>query len=377
MYSQRKLIDNVLSFSPTRENWVDKPIKDLPKKLTVHFKTGQTGYLDLKDPLSAHRARRIDQQARANKPVYVEIDQESNIITNVRIPQVYRIESLNPDDYGNLLVRLQPSSTIYLLLKYDPDFESMRDSLQAALVDGTERIITDTRDNHEIIDVRKPEENAGESPGSEPPASPTDPPVSEARAGELFTNMKNRSCLPCDPSIDLPGAECIPFLYPDNGCWIRAHIMCHLMRTGGPDATTNPPEDPQKIWINFSGGKPIPTANHPDCCVHWGWHVAPTLQVIQPGGNETWVVDPSVSPVPEFMNDWKDRQDPSAKLQEGPWTDYNSYKDNAGPSVSLAQAHQYMQYFRGELLDRCQDLGPPPYRLYQQPLFHNGSLHHF
>ncbi len=361
MYSQRKLIDNVLRFSPTRENWVDKPEQDLPMKLTVHFKTGQTGYLDLKDPLSAHRARRIDQQARADKPVYVEIDLESNIITNVRIPQIYRIESLNPDDYGNLLVRLQPSSTIYLLLKSDPDFESMRDSLQAALVDGTERIITDTRDNHEIIDVRKPEENAGESPGSEPPASSTDPPVSEARAGELFTNMKNRSCLPCDPSIDLLGAECIPFLYPDNGCWIRAHIMCHLMRTGGPDTTTNPPEDPQKIWIYFSGSKPIPTANHPDCCVPWGWHVAPTLQVIQPGGNETWVVDPSVSPVPELMDDWRDRQDPSANLQEGPWTDYNSYNDNAGPSVSLVQAHQYMQYFRGELLDRCQDLGPPPY----------------
>lgn len=337
----------------------------------MHFKTGQTGYLDLKDPLSAHRARRIERQARADKPVYVEIDQESNVITNVRIPQVYKVEQLNPDDYGNLLVRLQPSSTIHLLLKSDPDFESMRDSLQAALADGTERLITETRDDHEIIDVRKPEENPGESPGPEPPAPPTDPPVSEARVGELFTNMKNWSCLPCDPSIDLPGAECIPFLYPDNGCWIRAHIMCLLMMEGGPDPTTNPPEDPEKIWIDFGSGCPInvPTANHPDCQVPWWWHVAPTLQVIQPGGNETWVIDPSVSPASEFKNDWRNRQDPSASLQEGPWTDWHSHGDGNGSNKDLAYAHSAMQYFRGELLDRCQELGPPPYSCIKKLFF--------
>ena len=133
MRGQRNLIDGVRDFSPARENWVDKPVEDLPEKFTVHFKTGQTSYLDLKDPLAAHRARRIDRQARAGKPVYVEIDQESNVITNVRIPQVYKVEQLNPDDYGNLLVPLQPSSTVHLLLKSNQDFESMRDSLQTAL----------------------------------------------------------------------------------------------------------------------------------------------------------------------------------------------------------------------------------------------------
>jgi hypothetical protein len=53
MNSQRKLIDGIRSFSPTRENWVDKPVEDLPKKVTVHFITGQTGRLDLKDLLAA------------------------------------------------------------------------------------------------------------------------------------------------------------------------------------------------------------------------------------------------------------------------------------------------------------------------------------
>lgn len=365
MHGQTKLIDGVSNFSPTRERWVSKPIEDLPDRLTVTFKTGQTGILDMKNPRAVHWAKRIDEMAQADKPVYVEIDQESNIITNVRIPRIYKIERLDPGDHGNLFVRLQPSSAIHLLLRSDPNFESMRDSLQAALADSSERLITETRDEHEIIDVREPENNPGEPPGPEPTSPPTDPPVSGARAGKLFTNMKNESCSPCDPNIDLPGqvADCIPFLYPDNGCWIRAHIMCHLMKNGGPDFTTNPPEDPEKIWINFGPGCPIyvPTANHPNCEVPWCWHVAPTLQVIQPGGNKTWVVDPSVSPAPEFKNDWRDRQDPSASLQEGLWMDYNSFGDGYGPSVDLADAHSAMQYFRGELLDRCLDIGPPPY----------------
>lgn len=86
MNSQRKLIDGVRSFSPTRENWVDKPEEDLPKKVTVQFKTGQTGSLDLKDPLSAHWANMIDRQSQANQPVYVEIDEETSVITDVLIP---------------------------------------------------------------------------------------------------------------------------------------------------------------------------------------------------------------------------------------------------------------------------------------------------
>ena len=34
---------------------------------------------------------------------------------------------------------------------------------------------------------------------------------------------------------------CIPFLYPDNGCWARAHEMCRLMIAMGLS--------PRKVWI--------------------------------------------------------------------------------------------------------------------------------
>jgi len=354
MYSQNKLIDGIRSFSPAREKWVSKAVEDLPEKVTVHFKTGQTGLLDMKNPRAVLWARRIEEQKRANQPVYVEIDEETNIITNVRVPRVFRVEGLDEDEHGNLMVRLQPSSAIHVLLRSDPNFESMQASLQAAMDEGSERLITETRDEHEIIDVREPEEGFRGSSGSLPP-QPDDPPVSEARALEVFNNMNADSCNPCNPSSD-----CIPFLYPDDGCWIRAHIMCHLMRTGGPDTTTNPPEDPEKVWIHANTLLEAPTANHPDCRVLWAWHVAPTLLVSLPGGDEKRVIDPSLSPSPESMADWKNRQgDPLASLTETAWSDYNWVGDSN--PVSLAQAHQDMQYYRNELLDRCLYFGPPPY----------------
>jgi hypothetical protein len=132
------------------------------------------------------------------------------------------------------------------------------------------------------------------------------------------------------------------------------------MRTGGPDTGTNPPEDPEKVWIDASTRLVVPTANHPDCEVRWGWHVAPTLTVSLPSGNEKRVIDPSLSPAPESEADWKNRQgDPGATLTDTAWTAYNYVGDTR--AVSLAQAHQDMQDYRDQLADRCRDSGPPPY----------------
>ncbi|WIM06096.1 MAG: protein-glutamine glutaminase family protein [Candidatus Nitricoxidivorans perseverans] len=354
MRGQKRLIDGIHSVSPTRDLWMGKPTEDLPGKVAVRFRTGQSGLLDMSSPRAAHWAGVIDELERAGQPVYVEIDEETGVITNVRIPRRHRVERIDPDERGNLMVRLRASSAIHWLLRSDPGHEAMRASLQAALGDGSERLITETRDEHEIIAVSLPEAAPG-GPGMPAPLPLPDPPVSETRAADLFGGMAGRSCSPCNPA-----AECISFLYPDDGCWIRAHIMCHLMRAGGPDTTTNPPEDPEKVWINASTWLDAPTVNHPDCRVIWGWHVAPTLTVILPAGNEKRVIDPSLSPAPESEAAWKGRQgDPGATLTDTAWTDYNWIGDNT--SVSLAQAHQAMQYYRDELRDRCLDIGPPPY----------------
>jgi hypothetical protein len=315
-------------------------------KVRVLFKNGETGLLDITSPRAAHWAKRIESAQRRNQPVFVEIDEETRVITNLRIPRLHRVAQLAPDEHGNVRVQLRTSQAIHLLMRSASNFEAMRASLEAAAADGSERLITDTRDEHEIIDVRSPEAESEEGSDPAPPA-PEDPPVSIARATELFNAMAGESCSPTSPT-----ATCIPFLYPDDGCWIRAHIMCHMMRDGSPA------EDPEKVWIR--GWLTVPTANHPDCQVTWGWHVAPTLMVTLATGDEKRVIDPSLTSAPESKDAWKGRQgDPSATLTDTDWTRYNWETDTQ--VVSLTQAHQRMQYYRDELRDRTLEFGPPPY----------------
>ena len=188
MNNQKKLIEGVHSFSPARENWVGIPAESLPNKLTLQFDSGQAGILDLKDPLSALWAKMIDRQTQAHLPVYVEIDEESNVITSVLIPRIFSVQKLETDDRGNLLVHLEQSQAIHAVLASNPNFESMRDSLQAAAYDGSERLITATLSDLEIIDVRLPPEHPGDSE-DDPPAPEDDPPVSPERSIEIFNNM--------------------------------------------------------------------------------------------------------------------------------------------------------------------------------------------
>ncbi len=368
MSNQDKILESVERFSPDRSDWIDRPVERLPEQVRVTFTSGRVGTLDMRYPRAAHWAKMIDSQKARNLPVYVEIDPETDAVTNLLLPQVFKVETVALDENGDLLVALHPSSGGHVVLASDPNFEAMRESLESAAADGTLQLITETRDEHEIIDVGPAPEGAGDPFDPASDAEP-DPPVTDARATEVFSLMAAQGCDPCTPSGD-----CITFLYPDDGCWIRAHMMCHLMRDGGPDTTTNPPEDPEKVWIRGSAGLSlrVETANHPDCQVRWFWHVAPTLDVILPGGNQKKVIDPSVSPAPELMADWKGRQnDPAATLTETAWTSYNSETDTR--DVSFQQASMTgtytMQRYRDLLQDRCNQFGPPPYSCVRRCFF--------
>ena len=71
--------------------------------------------------------------------------------------------------------------------------------------------------------------------------------VSRARAQQIFDALAATTCNP----LTVP-PPCIPFMYPDDGCWGRAHEMCRLMVVMG--------EKPEKVWIDgveaYARGKP-------------------------------------------------------------------------------------------------------------------------
>jgi hypothetical protein len=173
-------------------------------------------------------------------------------------------------------------------------------------------------------------------------------PVTLARAYELFNLVNAKVCYPANPA-----AACIPFLYPDDGCWGRAHEMCRLMIAAGAQ--------PQKIWIQ--GSLNVASSNQPNCSVTWGWHVAPTLQVSNGGPAQTYVVDPSLFDQPVPQATWVGVQgDPNPALTPtGPEIFHLFYAPQRyDPTYALTNG--VLANYRNELrLRAVSPAGPPPY----------------
>ena len=183
--------------------------------------------------------------------------------------------------------------------------------------------------------------------------------VTPARAQQLFALCNSQLC--CPGSAPAP---CIPFLYPDDGCWARAHEMCRLMIADGAQ--------PAKIWI--CGSLHVISANSPQlpwraaCHVDWGWHVAPTLQVSTSNGVETWAVDPSLFAQAVPQATWVGVQgEPNPTLVT---TGDDVYRFWPRPCLgnttttdpAYTQTAADLQYYRNQLkLRSAGPDGPPPY----------------
>lgn len=174
-------------------------------------------------------------------------------------------------------------------------------------------------------------------------------PITLHRARQLFNLCRGKLCCP----VRAP-APCIPFLYPDDGCWGRAHEMCRLMIADG--------DSPGKVWIY--GSLRVNTANNPNCYVRWGWHVAPTLNVISGSISIKYVIDPSLFDGPVTVATWKGEQgDSSATLA---YTSASVFHRRYNGSVSYdpdySQTRSVLNTYRNRLrLRSTGSNGPPPY----------------
>jgi hypothetical protein len=158
--------------------------------------------------------------------------------------------------------------------------------------------------------------------------------------------MKATSCNPL--TVPVP---CIPFLYPDNGCWARAHEMCRLMIAMNLS--------PKKVWIQ--GGLQVNTRNNPSCVVNWWWHVAPTLCVRGPSffQRREMVIDPSLFTTPVTKATWKSVQgDPSATLTS---SSASIFLMGNVTDPTYTQTNTDLARYRLQLYCRSLNMGPPPY----------------
>src|SRR5574341_2324853 len=97
----------------------------------------------------------LESMRRSDLPAYVEIDPETSVIKRVLMPMRLRVVAIEPAADGDVDVRFIESQAGHHLLRGNPDFHDLLNALEAARVAGTAALVTATRDEHEIIDVRE------------------------------------------------------------------------------------------------------------------------------------------------------------------------------------------------------------------------------
>jgi len=357
MSKPNSIVDKISSISLHKEISSELTAGSALQVKKVEFQGGKSALLDTNVPLSKIWAEIIESHHERNMPVYVEINPDTNLVTELLLPKEIEVSSLKQTSTGDYEVMFRNTAAIHYLKKENPDFSIMLDTLKNAQEKKIRLLVTDTDIDHEIIDI-KAVKNSSRSAILESPLplmrlTPTI--VSEQRAKELFNLVSSRNCNPATAS-----SPCIPFLYPDDGCWIRAELMCDLMIKESVTTGSAVKVEPEKIWIDgqLYGVK---TVNHPNCAISWGWHVAPTLLVSTPKGSQRMVLDPSLFPSgPVTPENWKKVQsDPNATLTYTPRTKYNHW-DNTVATEAIANSD--MDYYRNQLKNRTAKYGPPPYK---------------
>jgi hypothetical protein len=349
--------------------------------ISFRLDDGRQVQLDPADRRSPGFAQVLMQLARLRRPVYLELDPETEAVSRIEVPEVGRIRSVREID-GGLEIELDSSHARLSLSRDSEDAEQLEARLRDAVSRKALTIVTaDAAQNVLDISFFSPGPDDGPLPdflgGLE-----RRPPLfrdfvarfllwrfwpwrwwsyrclSVAYAQQVFDAMSATTCNPV--AINPP---CIPFLYPRDGCWGRAHEMRRLMVNLGLA--------PGKIWIQ--GSLHTPTRNVNTCFVNWGWHVAPTLCVRRRVGGfwpwlwwsgETMVFDPSLFTTPVTPAQWKQVQgDPNASLtytageifwlwQWGPYTQTDP---------AYTQTAQVLATYRAALQNQVNQDGPPPY----------------
>jgi hypothetical protein len=343
--------------------------------LSVEFEQGRTARLDPQDRRAAGFGRVLEVLRRSSLPAYVETD-DAGVITRLLIPLLATVSAVR-DETDGVSVELEISHARRVLLRSNPDFEALLGTLREARESGETLAVTED-ETHEIIDARpyrRPFESGLRRARREWRHYWFWPwnwlrglycrifccrgCVSAKRAQELFDLCAAETC---DPNTVPP--PCIPFLYPDDGCWGRAHEMCRLMIDAGAS--------PRKVWIysTWPARLHVDTKNNPDCFVEWGWHVAPTLCVRARRRfpfilcrSVTRVIDPALFTTPVSETTWKGVQnDPAAQLV--PTSASVFYRSSGGSTQTdpaYTETNQVLDTYRAQLLLRSTQSGPPPY----------------
>lgn len=159
---------------------------------------------------------------------------------------------------------------------------------------------------------------------------------------------------------ELKARDDIPFDYPTDCCYSRAHEMCRTLQEKNVPCG--------KVWNyahDFDAGGAslhVPTPNSPSGAVDWRYHVAPTVPVTQPDGSvRDMVMDPSMFDKPVPVEEWvKAQNDPTSIVRKTDSTPYFTTPTGADSMTDpdFSEAHQQLARHRIER-DRQKALAAP------------------
>ena len=237
--------------------------------------------------------------------VCAEVEPASGAITDLWFPVHGRVLGLFREPGGSLTIILDSSPRTYSLGAQHPNRKTYEQLLIEAQLDDAQVEVTED-DNAHVIHINRRVQPDDRLSAATTPA-PQVRTVSRDRATQLFGMVAGKTCHPANPSGD-----CIPFLYPDNGCNDRASAMCRILQQAG--------EMPLKVWnyaLDRRDQLTVQTRNAPFCQVQWCYHVAVGLHVesAESDDPELLVLDPSLFPGPVTAAEWQAKQQqPKAAL---------------------------------------------------------------
>src|SRR6187431_824924 len=123
MPSRKIYLGKIRNSSPLMEKIANRPVLEKKKPMEVNLEGEWKGTLQLDSRRANVWAKILDHLQRTNRPVYVEIDNDTNIITKLYVPFATKVIDINISDENVVYVVFNKSHARHYLRRNLPEFE--------------------------------------------------------------------------------------------------------------------------------------------------------------------------------------------------------------------------------------------------------------
>jgi len=149
------IVETIHSISPVGEERISA-LKQTPSPpITVRLHGDQLAHLDMSMSRSKAWAGILDSVQRMKQAVYLKIDLKTRMIAELLLPRPVKVASVkSANRKGDVEVELIISAARHYLRRTNPDYKNLLKTVENAQKTGMPVLVTESRDRHEIVDVR-------------------------------------------------------------------------------------------------------------------------------------------------------------------------------------------------------------------------------